>query len=40
MNLHEDVTLTMAEYIDDDNPMETVRKYFPETWIWDIVSVK
>ncbi|TRZ18606.1 hypothetical protein HGM15179_008518 [Zosterops borbonicus] len=39
MNLHEDVTLTMAEYIDDDNPMETVRKYFPETWIWDIVSV-
>ncbi|NXM49941.1 A2MG protein, partial [Gymnorhina tibicen] len=23
----------------DDNPMETVRKYFPETWIWDIVSV-
>ncbi|NXJ30970.1 A2MG protein, partial [Dicrurus megarhynchus] len=23
----------------DGNPMETVRKYFPETWIWDIVSV-
>ncbi|NXO10398.1 A2MG protein, partial [Oriolus oriolus] len=23
----------------DDNPMETVRKYFPEIWIWDIVSV-
>uniref|UniRef100_A0A8C0FYQ5 Alpha-2-macroglobulin n=1 Tax=Bubo bubo TaxID=30461 RepID=A0A8C0FYQ5_BUBBB len=21
------------------NPTETVRKYFPETWIWDIVSV-
>ncbi|NXH62692.1 A2MG protein, partial [Rhabdornis inornatus] len=23
----------------DGNPVETVRKYFPETWIWDIVSV-
>ncbi|NWI76514.1 A2MG protein, partial [Dryoscopus gambensis] len=23
----------------DGNPTETVRKYFPETWIWDIVSV-
>ncbi|NXQ62769.1 A2MG protein, partial [Anthoscopus minutus] len=23
----------------DGNAMETVRKYFPETWIWDIVSV-
>ncbi|NWZ10842.1 A2MG protein, partial [Agelaius phoeniceus] len=27
------------EDMDDGNPMETVRKYFPETWIWDIVSV-
>uniref|UniRef100_A0A8C0UK21 Alpha-2-macroglobulin n=1 Tax=Cyanistes caeruleus TaxID=156563 RepID=A0A8C0UK21_CYACU len=24
----------------DGNPMDTVRKYFPETWIWDIVSGK
>ncbi|NXY37637.1 A2MG protein, partial [Pomatorhinus ruficollis] len=29
----------MAEDMTDGNPMETVRKYFPETWIWDIVSV-
>ncbi|NXV10081.1 A2MG protein, partial [Cettia cetti] len=29
----------MAEDVVDGNPMETVRKYFPETWIWDIVSV-
>ncbi|NXQ29768.1 A2MG protein, partial [Alaudala cheleensis] len=29
----------MAEDMVDGNPMETVRKYFPETWIWDIVSV-
>ncbi|NWZ38407.1 A2MG protein, partial [Brachypodius atriceps] len=29
----------IAENEVDGNPMETVRKYFPETWIWDIVSV-
>ncbi|NXS02962.1 A2MG protein, partial [Oxylabes madagascariensis] len=29
----------MAEDTVDGNPMETVRKYFPETWIWDIISV-
>ncbi|NXU11551.1 A2MG protein, partial [Pardalotus punctatus] len=29
----------MAEDMIDGNSMETVRKYFPETWIWDIVSV-
>ncbi|XP_010083348.1 PREDICTED: alpha-2-macroglobulin-like, partial [Pterocles gutturalis] len=23
----------------EQNPVETIRKYFPETWIWDIVSV-
>uniref|UniRef100_A0A8C8SVC8 Alpha-2-macroglobulin n=1 Tax=Pelusios castaneus TaxID=367368 RepID=A0A8C8SVC8_9SAUR len=22
------------------SPMETIRKYFPETWIWDLVTVK
>ncbi|NXT14606.1 A2MG protein, partial [Prunella fulvescens] len=27
------------EDVVDGNPMETVRKYFPETWIWDIISV-
>ncbi|KFQ35208.1 Alpha-2-macroglobulin, partial [Mesitornis unicolor] len=29
----------MMEHISADNPVETVRKYFPETWIWDLVSV-
>ncbi|NXM78028.1 A2MG protein, partial [Serilophus lunatus] len=29
----------MAEHMVNDNTVETVRKYFPETWIWDIVSV-
>ncbi|NXA70342.1 A2MG protein, partial [Mohoua ochrocephala] len=29
----------MEEDMVDGNPTETVRKYFPETWIWDIVSV-
>ncbi|NXP49589.1 A2MG protein, partial [Heliornis fulica] len=39
--------LQMLEHMDYElmdhmvagNPVETVRKYFPETWIWDIVSV-
>ncbi|NXX23279.1 A2MG protein, partial [Podargus strigoides] len=29
----------MTEHTDAADPTETVRKYFPETWIWDIVSV-
>ncbi|NWW72563.1 A2MG protein, partial [Climacteris rufus] len=29
----------MAEDMVDGHAVETVRKYFPETWIWDIVSV-
>ncbi|NWH90096.1 A2MG protein, partial [Aegithalos caudatus] len=34
------ITATWREKADvDGNAMETVRKYFPETWIWDIVSV-
>ncbi|NWT83045.1 A2MG protein, partial [Lanius ludovicianus] len=34
------ITITQKEKdMVDGNPMETVRKYFPETWIWDIVSV-
>uniref|UniRef100_A0A8C8ARD8 Alpha-2-macroglobulin n=1 Tax=Otus sunia TaxID=257818 RepID=A0A8C8ARD8_9STRI len=28
-----------SEHMGAGNPTETVRKYFPETWIWDIVSV-
>ncbi|XP_064265890.1 alpha-2-macroglobulin-like isoform X1 [Passer domesticus] len=39
MNLHGELSYGMAEDMVDGNPMETVRKYFPETWIWDIVSV-
>ncbi|XP_030393678.1 alpha-2-macroglobulin-like isoform X1 [Gopherus evgoodei] len=27
-------------HIIDHGPLETVRKYFPETWIWDLVPVK
>ncbi|XP_044854084.1 alpha-2-macroglobulin-like isoform X2 [Mauremys mutica] len=27
-------------HIIDHGPVETVRKYFPETWIWDLVPVK
>ncbi|KAM6291914.1 alpha-2-macroglobulin-like [Porphyrio hochstetteri] len=29
----------VMDHMVDGNPEETVRKYFPETWIWDIVSV-
>uniref|UniRef100_A0A8B9ZRX2 Alpha-2-macroglobulin n=1 Tax=Anas zonorhyncha TaxID=75864 RepID=A0A8B9ZRX2_9AVES len=29
----------MMEETDAGHPVETIRKYFPETWIWDIVSV-
>ncbi|KAL2311201.1 hypothetical protein Nmel_002893 [Mimus melanotis] len=39
MNLHGELAYDMVEDMVDGNPMETVRKYFPETWIWDIVSV-
>ncbi|NXK68027.1 A2MG protein, partial [Sylvietta virens] len=39
MNLHGELIYDMVEDTVDGNPMETVRKYFPETWIWDIVSV-
>jgi hypothetical protein len=24
----------------EESPTETARKYFPETWIWDLVLVK
>ncbi|NXH31645.1 A2MG protein, partial [Myiagra hebetior] len=39
MNLHGELDYDMAEDMVDGSPMETVRKYFPETWIWDTVSV-
>ncbi|NXH48099.1 A2MG protein, partial [Dicaeum eximium] len=39
MNLRGELSYDTAEDMVDGNPMETVRKYFPETWIWDIVSV-
>ncbi|XP_064500873.1 alpha-2-macroglobulin-like isoform X1 [Pseudopipra pipra] len=39
MNLLEDLEYEMEEGMVGDNTVETVRKYFPETWIWDIVSV-
>ncbi|NXO02977.1 A2MG protein, partial [Rhinopomastus cyanomelas] len=29
----------VMEHILVDNPVDTIRKYFPETWIWDIVTV-
>ncbi|XP_030336688.1 alpha-2-macroglobulin-like isoform X2 [Strigops habroptila] len=39
LNLLEDLDYEVAEHMVAGNPVETVRKYFPETWIWDIVSV-
>ncbi|KAF3847191.1 hypothetical protein F7725_020219 [Dissostichus mawsoni] len=28
-----------ASYSPDDSPIETVRTFFPETWIWDLLEV-
>ncbi|NXO52356.1 A2MG protein, partial [Aramus guarauna] len=39
LNLLEDLEYEIVEHMTAGNPMETIRKYFPETWIWDIVSV-
>ncbi|NWX48157.1 A2MG protein, partial [Steatornis caripensis] len=39
LNLLQDLDYEIAEHVVDGNPVESVRKYFPETWIWDIVSV-
>ncbi|NWH75166.1 A2MG protein, partial [Piaya cayana] len=39
LNLLEDLEYGITEHMVDGSPMETIRKYFPETWIWDIVSV-
>ncbi|GAB0177414.1 alpha-2-macroglobulin-like [Grus japonensis] len=39
LNLLEDLEYEIVDHMAAGNPVETVRKYFPETWIWDIVSV-
>ncbi|NXE57484.1 A2MG protein, partial [Casuarius casuarius] len=39
LGLVEDSDYTMMKQIDVGDPVETVRKYFPETWIWEVVSV-
>ncbi|NXI39313.1 A2MG protein, partial [Galbula dea] len=39
LNLLEDFDDELMEHLVAGNPVETTRKYFPETWIWDIVSV-
>ncbi|XP_052644953.1 alpha-2-macroglobulin-like isoform X2 [Harpia harpyja] len=39
LNLLEDLDYEITEHMVTGNPVETIRKYFPETWIWDIVSV-
>ncbi|NXG75109.1 A2MG protein, partial [Baryphthengus martii] len=38
-NLLQDFDEEVMEHVVAGNPAETIRKYFPETWIWDIVSV-
>ncbi|NXF32879.1 A2MG protein, partial [Nyctibius bracteatus] len=39
LNLFENSDYEITEPMVAGNPVETIRKYFPETWIWDIVSV-
>ncbi|NXD78693.1 A2MG protein, partial [Halcyon senegalensis] len=39
LNLLEDFDHEIMEHVVIGNPVETIRKYFPDTWIWDIVSV-
>ncbi|NXX73864.1 A2MG protein, partial [Urocolius indicus] len=39
LNLLEEFDYELSEHMVADNRVETVRKYFPDTWIWDIVSV-
>ncbi|NXL68044.1 A2MG protein, partial [Chordeiles acutipennis] len=39
LNLLEDLDYEMTEPLVAGHSVETVRKYFPETWIWDIVPV-
>lgn len=40
LNLLEDLAYEVTDHMVAGNPVETIRKYFPETWIWDIVTVK
>ncbi|NWQ89886.1 A2MG protein, partial [Burhinus bistriatus] len=39
LNLLDDYDYEITEHMVASSPVETIRKYFPETWIWDIVSV-
>ncbi|NXN25589.1 A2MG protein, partial [Nycticryphes semicollaris] len=39
MHLLDDFDYDIPDHMAAGNPVETVRKYFPETWIWDIISV-
>ncbi|XP_052557719.1 alpha-2-macroglobulin isoform X5 [Tympanuchus pallidicinctus] len=37
--LLDDSDYAMLKQMDAGSPVETIRKYFPETWIWDVFSV-
>ncbi|NWY60529.1 A2MG protein, partial [Chionis minor] len=39
LHLLDDFDYEVTEHMVAGSPVETIRKYFPETWIWDIVSV-
>ncbi|KFR00861.1 Alpha-2-macroglobulin, partial [Opisthocomus hoazin] len=39
LSLLENLDYEITDHMDAGNPVATIRKYFPETWIWDIVSV-
>ncbi|POI27218.1 hypothetical protein CIB84_009032 [Bambusicola thoracicus] len=39
LQLLDDSDYAVLKGMNAGSPMETIRKYFPETWIWDIVSV-
>ncbi|NWR79938.1 A2MG protein, partial [Centropus unirufus] len=39
LGLLEDLQYEIGDHMVDGSPVETIRKYFPETWIWDLVSV-
>ncbi|NWX79272.1 A2MG protein, partial [Alca torda] len=39
LHMTDDFDYELTEHMAAGNPVETIRKYFPETWIWDIVSV-
>ncbi|XP_053543558.1 alpha-2-macroglobulin isoform X2 [Ictalurus punctatus] len=33
------VPMALGKYVPDHEPIETVRKFFPETWIWQLLEV-